>query len=188
VSALDISGGFALSEPGTWRRCSACKQPIALGATYWVCNVSTCNRSRTALAFCSLTCWEVHLPEAHHREAWALERTAPRTPEAGASSPAKPAAGASSSAAPGRGAAATRPGERRVVRPAAASGRPAAPREILIIASRLKEYIHARSGFHTSDGILDPLSDAVRHLCDEAILKAEREGRRTVLDRDVPEV
>lgn len=173
-----------MSDSGTWRRCSACKQPIALGASYWVCNVSTCNRPRTALAFCSLTCWEVHLPEAHHRESWALERTAPRTPEAGSAAP-KPAASATPSASRP---AAERRGERRIVRPAAASSRPAAPREILIIGSRLKEYIHARSGFHASDGILDPLSDAVRHLCDEAILKAEREGRRTVLERDVPEV
>ena len=175
-----------MSDPGTWRRCSACKQPIALGATYWVCNVSTCNRARTALAFCSLTCWEVHLPEAHHRESWALERTAPRTPEAGAGPAPRPAAsGAPAAKAPP---AMERSGERRIVRPAAASSRPAAPREVLIIAARLKEYIRARSGFNTSDGVLDPLSDAVRHLCDEAILKAEREGRRTVLERDVPEV
>ena len=175
-----------MPERGTWRRCSACKQPIALGATYWICNVSTCNRSRTALAFCSLTCWEVHLPEAHHREAWALERTAPArhepgAGESGAGEPAKPAAKAPPAPA-------ARTGERRFVRPAAASSRPPAPREVLIIASRLKEYIRARSGFNTSEGILDPLSDAVRHLCDEAILKAEREGRRTVLDRDVPEI
>lgn len=165
-----------MSDAGQWRRCSACKKPIGLGATYWICNVSTCNRARTALAFCSLTCWEVHLPEAHHREAWALERIAPKTPEAGSAAPATSAA------------AAERQGQRRLVRPAAASSRPPAPREILIIASRLKDYIRARSGFHTSDGVLDSLSDAVRHLCDEAILKAEREGRRTVLDRDVPEV
>jgi hypothetical protein len=172
-------------EPRTWRRCSACKQPIALGANYWICSVSTCNRARTALAFCSVTCWEVHLPEAHHREAWALERTAPRTAAEAGALP-KPAA-ASPAQAP-KDLAPARAGERRLVRPAAASSRPAAPREVLIITSRLKDYIRARSGFHTSDGVLDPLSDAVRHLCDEAILKAEREGRRTVLDRDVPEV
>jgi hypothetical protein len=163
-----------------WRRCSACKKPIGLGATYWICNVSTCNRTRTALAFCTVTCWEVHLPEAHHRESWALERIAPKTPAEGAgASAAKPAA----PRAP-----AEPTGERRFVRPAAASSRPAAPREILIIASRLKDYVRARSGFHTSESVLDSLSDAVRHLCDEAILKAEREGRRTILDRDVPKV
>lgn len=163
-----------------WRRCSACKKPIALGANYWVCNVSTCNRTRTALAFCTVTCWEVHLPEAHHRESWALERTAPKTPSEGAgATAAKPAAPREP---------AERSGELRLVRPAAASNRPAAPREVLIIVSRLKDYIRARSGFHTSESVLDPLSDAVRHLCDEAILKAEREGRRTILDRDVPKV
>jgi hypothetical protein len=193
-----------VSEPDTWRRCSACKKPIALGATYWICNVSTCNRTRTALAFCSVTCWEVHLPEAHHRESWALERTAPKTaaevPGAGATRTAadRSGAGATRTAAERSGAGATktapaseakpRQGERRLVRPAAASSRPAAPREVLIIATRLKDYIRARSGFHTSESVLDPLSDAVRHLCDEAILKAEREGRRTVLDRDVPTV
>ena len=42
--------------------------------------------------------------------------------------------------------------------------------------------------FHTSDGVLKPLSDAIRNLCDEAILKAEREGRRTLLERDIPDV
>ena len=43
-----------------WRRCSACKQDIALGGAYYTCSVSTCNRVRTALAFCSVTCWEIN--------------------------------------------------------------------------------------------------------------------------------
>jgi hypothetical protein len=175
-----------VTEPAIWRRCSACKQPIAQGAVYWVCNVSTCNRSRTALAFCSLTCWEVHLPEAHHREAWALERIAPRTAAELGAGGARPGT-VSRPAAPAPSAAAERDGQRRLVRPAKA-GRNAAPREILVIVNRLKEYVRARSGFHTSDGVLEPLSEAIRNLCDEAILKAEREGRRTLLDRDIPEV
>ncbi len=66
-----------------WRRCSACKQPIEFGATYWVCNVSTCNRKRTALAFCSVSCWDVHLPSANHRKTWAVERIAPARAESG---------------------------------------------------------------------------------------------------------
>ena len=60
------------------------------------------------------------------------------------------------------------------------------PEEILIISSRLKEYIRARSGYNTSDRVLEPLSDIVRRVCDEAIKNAQREGRMTVLDRDVP--
>jgi hypothetical protein len=160
-----------VGEGEIWRRCSACKRPIALGAVYWVCSVSTCNQKRTALAFCNETCWEVHLPEARHREAYAVERRAPRTLEA-------------------VGGAAAQGGQRRLVRPAAAAtaAASAVPQEVLIVASRLKEYIRARSGYNTSDGVLDPLSDIVRRLCDEAIENARRDGRMTVLDRDVPRV
>ena len=57
--------------------------------------------------------------------------------------------------------------------------------DVLIVASRLKQYIHGRSGFSTSDRVLDPLSDIVRRVCDEAIENAAREGRKTVLDRDI---
>lgn len=62
-----------------WKKCSACKKPIAFGATYYVCSVSTCNRARTGLVFCDVSCWDVHLPVARHRKAWAEERTAPRS-------------------------------------------------------------------------------------------------------------
>ncbi len=162
-----------MAETTPWRRCSACKKPIALGATYWICNVSTCNRSRTALAFCAVSCWEVHLPGAHHREAWALERKAPLTPE----SP----SGTGAEASP-------RAGQRRLVRGPAPPPREAGPpKEVLIIASRLKDYVRARSGFHTSDRVLEPLSDQLRRLADRAIESARREGRMTVLDRDVPD-
>ena len=40
---------------------------------------------------------------------------------------------------------------------------------------------------NTSDRVLGPLSEIVRRVCDEAIRSAQREGRRTVLDRDIPE-
>ena len=64
-----------------WRRCSACKNDIGLGSIYWVCSVSTCNRIRTALVFCSVDCWEIHLPTERHREAWAVEERAPSVPD-----------------------------------------------------------------------------------------------------------
>jgi len=62
------------------------------------------------------------------------------------------------------------------------------PEEVLIIASRLKEYIRARSGYHTSDRVLEPLSDILRRYCDEAIKNAQRDGRMTVLERDFPKI
>jgi hypothetical protein len=64
-----------------WRRCSSCKKSIPFKALYWVCNVSTCNRKRTGLAFCTVSCWDAHLGFANHRESWAEERTAPTEEE-----------------------------------------------------------------------------------------------------------
>lgn len=159
-----------MSEATPWRRCSACKKPIALGAVYWACNVSTCNQKRTALAFCSVSCWEVHLPGANHREAWAVEKRAPTTPAAD-------------------GEPAPRAPERRLVRPAPATPAPEkVPREVLIIASRLKDYVRARVGYNTSDRVLEPLSDVVRRVMDQAIDNARRDGRMTVMDRDIPDL
>ena len=64
-----------------WRKCNSCKKPIQYGALYWVCNVSTCNRKRTGLAFCEVSCWDAHVPGMNHRESWAEERKAPTREE-----------------------------------------------------------------------------------------------------------
>jgi hypothetical protein len=65
-------------ETGThWKKCTTCKKPIAFRAVYWVCNVSTCNRKRTGLTFCSVECWDAHVPVLRHKESWAEERRAP---------------------------------------------------------------------------------------------------------------
>jgi hypothetical protein len=63
--------------PLVWKRCSTCKKEIAFTSVHRVCNVSTCNRTRTALAFYSVACWDAHVPMLRHREAWAEERRAP---------------------------------------------------------------------------------------------------------------
>jgi hypothetical protein len=55
-----------------------------------------------------------------------------------------------------------------------------------VVASRLKDYVKQRSGFNTSERVLDPLSDILREVCDEAIRNATRDERRTLLERDVP--
>src|SRR5262245_66590332 len=61
----------------TWRKCNACKNPIPFYTKYWVCSVSTCNRPRTGYVFCTVSCWDSHIAEARHRDAWADERRAP---------------------------------------------------------------------------------------------------------------
>ena len=147
-----------------WRRCSACKNDIALGAVHWVCSVSTCNRKRTGLVFCSVDCWEIHLPTERHREAWAVEARAPKTPDPPDGASAKKASGGSKTS----------------------TSRASSDGDILVVASKLKAYVKAASGFNTSDRVLPVLSEALRKVCDEAIENARRAERQTVLDRDVP--
>ena len=47
-----------------------------MGQKYWRCSVSTCNSGRVKLAFCSVACWDAHLPTARHRNASAIEEIA----------------------------------------------------------------------------------------------------------------
>ncbi len=153
-----------------WRRCSACKQPIELGSIYQVCSISTCNQKRTGMVFCTVTCWEIHLPVARHREAWAVEKTAPRTLDA---PPEK-------AREPRRRMIASQPAQ------SASSQGSGVPIEVLIVASRLKDYVSSKHGMKTSDAVLEPLSRIVRNACDQAVRNAKRDGRKTLLDRDLP--
>ncbi len=155
------------TETPSWRKCSSCKKPIGFNTKYYVCSVSTCNGERTGYVFCSVSCFEVHLPGARHKDAAAIES---RSPASGGE----------------------RAPSRKII---ASSGAPSATnfgggtntqvqREVLIVASRLKDYITARSEMNTSAGVMDVLSDHVRVLADRAIDNARADGRKTVLDRD----
>jgi hypothetical protein len=169
-----------------WKKCSACKKSIGFKSRYYVCSVSTCQGLRTGYVFCSVPCWDSHVPGARHRDAGALERTSPANAEAarvleasaGASVPVKPVATPSVVKAGG----APADGVRRIV--TSSQPKPGIPREVLIVASKCKDYIRLRSEFNTSASVMDALSDIVRRLCDDAIDRAREEGRKTVLDRD----
>src|SRR3989338_3059000 len=60
-----------------WRKCSTCKKEISFKTKYYECSVSTCAGQRTGYVFCSISCWEVHLPGAKHRSAGAVEKCSP---------------------------------------------------------------------------------------------------------------
>ena len=192
------------SNDDVWAVCSACRRDIGFGAVHWVCSVSTCNRNRTRLVFCSVACWDSHLSTLRHREAWAVEELAPKRGDRALDepAPARPSpspAPAPLAAAPPRPqpvAAAPAPSARPPASALAGSvtahaGGPAlsndyAHDDMLIVVSKLKKYIRDRSGMNTSDSVADMLGDHVRSVCDEAIRNAARDGRKTVLDRDVP--
>jgi hypothetical protein len=166
-------------DASTWKRCNTCKKPIAFSAGYFTCNVSTCNRKGTDFAFCSVACWDAHVPVLRHRDAWAEEQRAPSAAEWAARQRAESERAAASPPEP-------RP------HPVAAAARSASaaavPRDVLVVVSKLKAYIRARSGMNTSDNVADVLSDRLRTLCDQAIDQARAMGRKTVLDRDFDDV
>lgn len=58
------------------------------------------------------------------------------------------------------------------------------PEDVLVVASKVKNYIKDRADFNTSDKVMDILTAKIKILCDDAIDKAREEGRKTVLDRD----
>lgn len=60
----------------------------------------------------------------------------------------------------------------------------AIPHDTLVVASKLKEYIRAKSGMNTSANVLERLSDIIRVQCDKAIERAQSDNRKTVMDRD----
>ena len=145
------------------------------------CSVSTCNRHKLAQFFCTLACWDAHLPEARHRDAWAEPMKAPtreafrREQQDGQQREERTASRESSMSEEAEN-------RRRIIGATASSGE--LPQDVLVVVSKLKAYVKARSGMNTSDGVVDVLSAQIRKLCDAAIEVANAEGRKTVLDRD----
>jgi hypothetical protein len=181
-----------------WKPCNICKTPIAYRQKYYLCSVSTCQRKRTGLVFCSVACFDAHLPMMRHRDAWAEPNDAPSREQAerdeaeaqaekAAEKTAEKAASQQKSGQP------QRPGavpsvmssdERRRV--ATLGGEPVADEEddVLVVISKLKKFIRTRSGMNTSDGVTAVLSDHLRELSVRALRHAAGDGRKTVLERD----
>ncbi|HYQ26906.1 MAG TPA: hypothetical protein VER04_06795 [Polyangiaceae bacterium] len=177
-----------MSEAEFFRLCTTCKKPIGFAQDYMQCSVSTCNRNKLAQFFCSLACWDAHLPEARHRDAWAEPMKAPTREAFRREQQEEQEREARSSARESRESRESAMSDeadkrRRIV------GAPAAaqdlPEDVLVVVSKLKAYVKARSGgMNTSDGVVDVLSAKIRKLCDAAIEVAHADGRKTVMDRD----
>lgn len=192
---LEVWDDMAELADGIWKHCNICKKPIPFGGEYFLCSVSTCNRKRMGLFFCSLECFEAHLPTARHRDAWAERERAPSESEwqaARAAEASEATPGAAAAPEPRAPQAAPPPA---APRPTPSGDEPAAPSpgeanetEVLVVVSKLKKYVRDWSGMNTSDAAMAVLSDHLRELCREAIRRAGADGRRTVLDRDFTKV
>jgi hypothetical protein len=153
------------SNDSIWCSCSTCKKPIAFQQTYYVCSVSTCNRKRNGFFFCSVACWDAHVPIMRHRESWAEQHTAPSRAAWEREQQAEQVPKAART-------------------PAVSSSPAGSSQEVLIVVSKLKQYIKQQAGMNTSDVVSGVLSAHLRHLCDQAIAHAAEEGRKTVMERD----
>lgn len=184
-----------MSDQNAWSRCNTCKRPIGFDTIYYVCSVSTCNKRRSPYRFCSVDCWDAHVPVAGHRSATAVEERSPKSgPGAGnagvvgseSDGPRRRVLGTGTGSGVG---VAAREAERAAADKAARrSSSELSAADVLVVASRLKTYIRAQSGMNTSDTVLGPLSEHLRKLAHYAIRNARADGRKTVMDRDVPPV
>lgn len=154
-----------MTEVTYWRKCGSCKKEIGFGVNYQACNVSTCRK----LVFCSVDCWNLHNPVMNHKSSWAEENRSPRKEdyklESDAQAPRRIIVGAS------------QPNQ-------SMDSNSANEEEILIVASKLKQYIKDKYDLNTSANVMEALSRIVRRSTDQAVSKARSEGRKTVMDRD----
>ena len=150
------------SEINYWRKCASCKKEIGLGKAYQVCEVSNCKKH----VFCTVSCWNLHNEIMNHKSAGAIEMTAPyKHEEENISAP-----------------------RRILVNPASIQTKTGVSTsmdaEILIVASKLKQYVKEKHDLSTSANVMDMLSNIVRRATDRASEKAISQGRKTLMDRD----
>jgi histone H3/H4 len=56
--------------------------------------------------------------------------------------------------------------------------------EVLVVQSKIKKYIKAKSGMSTSGAVAKHLSGLIASMCDQAMDAAATAKRKTVMDRD----
>lgn len=177
-----------LKTSASWRRCNTCKRDIGFDKAFYACSVSTCATGRHQPAFCSVNCWNEHVPVMRHRDAWAIQRRSPTRTQWEHQLAQEQEAERARQAAIASGA--EPPPVRRVVVPRNETPEVTAPKkdeipdDILVVATKLKAYIRARAGMNVSDNVMERLSDLIRILADQAIDHARAAGRKTVMDRD----
>src|SRR5579871_5711991 len=138
-----------------FRHCGSCKKPIAYASVYYACGIASCKKS----IYCSMPCFDDHIAVMRHKDAWAEEHVAPKE------------------------APASRISTARLVEKKESQSQ-TMPHDVLVVASKLKDYIRAKSGLNTSASVLERLSDMIRLQCDRAVERAVADGRKTVMDKD----
>ena len=114
------------------------------------------------------------MPQARHRDAWAVEKKAPTWAQFQAEAQSE-----SHFAKEGT----PTGGVRRMI-PSTPAPTTNMAAEVLVVVSKMKQYVKERADMNTSGDVADILSDLIRRSCDEAIDRARAEGRKTLMARD----
>lgn len=127
-----------------------------------------------------MKCFDAHVPVLNHRDAGAFERKSPSQVEFQQSleiqsQETKSPKVSTTPPSPGHS---TVPSSMNNARENMNSD------EILVVVSKVKDYIRKKSGMNTSASVMEVLSNYVRASTDQAITQAEKNFRKTVLDRD----
>lgn len=153
-----------------WKHCGSCKKPIGYNTKHYICSVSTCQTSRFFPRFCSVGCWDAHVPVMNHRgSAWCEEQTSPREPTAASR---MPSGGGDSDEL-----------RARLMRQMQGNSKPV-EKDVLVVASKLKKYIKERADMNCAGDVMEALSDLIRLHANDAVDRARADGRKTVKARD----
>lgn len=60
--------------------------------------------------------------------------------------------------------------------------------DIIVVASKVKKYVKEKAAFNTSATTMEALSQKLTQILDKSIENARTEGRKTVMDRDIPNI
>lgn len=60
--------------------------------------------------------------------------------------------------------------------------------DVLIVTSKVKTFIKEQAQMNTSGTVPAELSERIRQLCLKAIENAKADGRKTVMERDIPTI
>ncbi len=153
-----------------WRKCIVCKKEINFSSKYYKCSVVSCDKKRAPAQFCTVDCWDVHRSIMSHKSAGADEYHSPTKEQW------------------------LRDNENtskvRIVTPKKSLGSTelnldaANTEEILVVVSKMKNYIKEISNLNTSADVFPVLSDILRSSCEEAIKNARNDERKTLMARD----
>ena len=58
--------------------------------------------------------------------------------------------------------------------------------EIFVVASKVKKFIKEKGDCNTSASTMEALTQRLQQIVEKAIENAKADGRKTVMDRDVP--